>query len=164
MTTMNSTCLEDATIPRTTISLQQCGNGIVEKGEDCDPGLGRNSTCCNSATCKFTQGSVCDPTSSECCTTQCGFAPSTQVCRAARDAACDTSEMCSGTSASCPVDHTFPNGKACGPGLACATGMCTSKDRELEIHYRCVMAVDFLDRAMPNCWCLDEPKESLSIE
>lgn len=131
MKSMNTTCLADTSNPRTTISLQMCGNGIIEKGEDCDPGAGRNSTCCDSATCKFTSGSVCDPMSSDCCTNQCSFAPSTQVCRAALDSQCDTQEMCSGTSGTCPVDHTIPNGTPCGAGgLKCANGACTSVDRK----------------------------------
>ena len=127
--TMNPTCLQNRASEKT-ISLQMCGNGIVEAGEDCDPGVGRNSTCCDSKTCKFTTGSVCDPLSSECCTDTCQFAPSTQVCRPARDAACDSVGMCSGTNATCPIDHTRPDGSVCGSGLYCASGACTSNDRE----------------------------------
>lgn len=129
MSSMNTTCLQDASSTRTVISLQMCGNGIVEQGEDCDPGSGRNSTCCDSATCKFTANSVCDPTHSTCCTSSCQLAPSTQVCRPALDSACDLQESCSGTSADCPVDHVKSNGTPCGEGLACASGTCTSRDR-----------------------------------
>lgn len=127
--TMNTTCLQNRASAKI-ISLQMCGNGIVEAGEDCDPGVGRNSACCDSKTCKFTTGSVCDPLSSECCTDTCQFAPSTQVCRPARDAVCDSVGMCSGTNATCPTDHTRPDGSECGSGLYCASGACTSNDRE----------------------------------
>jgi hypothetical protein len=130
MRTMNTTCLQSTSNLQKTISLQMCGNGIVEGGEECDPGVGRNSTCCDSQTCKFSSGSVCDPLSSECCTDTCQFAPSTQVCRPGRDAACDSVEMCSGTNATCPSDHTRPDGFGCGAGLYCASGACTSNDRE----------------------------------
>lgn len=107
----NASCLIDAADAQNTISLQMCGNGIVEAGEQCDPGMGVNSTCCDSATCKFTVGAVCDPASSPCCTSQCSFAPSSQVCRPAQDPSCDSAEMCTGTSAACPADVTAPNGK-----------------------------------------------------
>ncbi|KAJ7785669.1 Metallo-peptidase family M12-domain-containing protein [Mycena metata] len=123
----NTTCLQDPTSKVETISLQMCGNGIVEQGEDCDPGEGVTSPCCNSATCKFTNNAVCDPDSSPCCTAQCGFAPSTQVCRPSKDAKCDIAETCTGNSSSCPVDAVVPNGQSCGPNnLACASGQCTS--------------------------------------
>ena len=133
----NTSCLIDPNAPtslttaKQVITLQMCGNGIVEAGEDCDPGIGSNSTCCDVSTCKFKNGAVCDPDSSPCCTGSCAFAPTTQVCRPAKDAQCDTAEMCTGTSATCPPDVFSPNGKSCGSdGLACASGQCTSLSRE----------------------------------
>ncbi|KAL4268185.1 Zinc metalloprotease [Pleurotus pulmonarius] len=124
----NTSCLIDPSqSTRATISLQMCGNGIVESGEDCDPGQGINSPCCDSATCRFRQGAVCDPDSSPCCTQECSFAPTTQVCRAAKDARCDTQETCTGNSSSCPTDQFAPNGQSCGSNdLKCASGLCTS--------------------------------------
>jgi Disintegrin len=128
---LNTSCLSNPDPSRQTITLQMCGNGIVENGEDCDPGKGTNSTCCDSSTCKFLGGAVCDPSSSPCCTAQCQFAPATQVCRAAKDPNCDTTEVCTGNSSACPADVFAPNGKSCGPnGLACAAGQCTSMTRE----------------------------------
>ncbi|KAG7450771.1 uncharacterized protein BT62DRAFT_943672 [Guyanagaster necrorhizus] len=124
---LNSSCLVDATLATGVISLQMCGNGIVEAGEDCDPGAGVDSNCCDSSTCKFKNGAVCDPDSSACCTGQCAFAPSTQVCRASKDSRCDTAETCTGNSSACPSDVVTPNGQSCGSnGLACASGLCTS--------------------------------------
>lgn len=106
----NTTCLSDPDSSRATLTLQMCGNGIVEPGEDCDPGIGVNSTCCDTTTCKFINDAVCDPQSSPCCTGQCSFAPATQVCRPSIDASCDYAEMCNGNSSSCPADKTAPNG------------------------------------------------------
>ncbi|KAI0271587.1 Metallo-peptidase family M12-domain-containing protein [Gloeopeniophorella convolvens] len=124
---VDTSCLSNPDPSRQTLSLQMCGNGIVEAGEDCDPGKGSNSTCCDPDTCKFRSGAVCDPGSAPCCTAQCAFAPATQVCRAAKDATCDTAEMCTGNSSACPADIFAPNGKSCGSnGLACASGQCTS--------------------------------------
>jgi len=123
----NTTCLQDPSYTVETISLQMCGNGIVEQGEDCDPGQGITSPCCDSETCKFKNGALCDPDSSPCCTAQCGFAPPTQVCRPTKDAKCDVQETCTGTSSSCPSDVVIPNGQSCGANdLACASGQCTS--------------------------------------
>ena len=107
---INSTCLQPPDRSKQTISLQMCGNGIVEDGEDCDPGPGSNSTCCDASTCKFATGAVCDPASSPCCTGQCAFAPSTQVCRPAKDPNCDQAETCTGSSSACPADVTSPIG------------------------------------------------------
>ncbi|TFK91513.1 hypothetical protein K466DRAFT_541493 [Polyporus arcularius HHB13444] len=133
----NTSCLVDANGPtsltnsKPLITLQMCGNGIVEDGEDCDPGLNSNSSCCDSSTCKFKNAAVCDPDSSECCTDSCTFAPSTQVCRPSKDDRCDTAEKCSGTSAACPKDVFAKNGQSCGSGnLACASGQCTSLDQQ----------------------------------
>lgn len=106
----NTTCLKPPDPNIRTISLQMCGNGIVEGDEECDPGLGANSTCCDQTTCKFTSGAVCDPSNGACCTPQCQFAPSSQVCRPALDPQCDLPEMCNGTSAQCPWDKVQPNG------------------------------------------------------
>lgn len=107
----NTTCLADPGSGVKTISLQMCGNGIVEDGEDCDPGKGSTSSCCDVNTCKFKSGAVCDPASSPCCTDSCSFAPTTQVCRPAKDAQCDQAEMCTGNSSACPTDVFSPNGK-----------------------------------------------------
>ncbi|KAJ7652010.1 zinc metalloprotease [Mycena polygramma] len=123
----NTSCLQDPSNAVETISLQMCGNGIVEQGEDCDPGEDVTSPCCDSKTCKFTNGAVCDPDSSPCCTPQCAFAPTSQVCRPAKDAQCDVAETCPGTSSACPADVVKPNGQSCGANnLACASGQCTS--------------------------------------
>ncbi|KAJ4485475.1 zinc metalloprotease [Lentinula aciculospora] len=124
----DTTCLVDAsTNTRSLFSLQMCGNGIVEEGEDCDPGNGVTSPCCDSSTCKFTSGSQCDPSSSACCTSQCGFAPSSQLCRPSKNATCDPAEYCTGSSSACPTDIVASVGMSCGSnGLACASGQCTS--------------------------------------
>ncbi|KAG7093935.1 hypothetical protein E1B28_007569 [Marasmius oreades] len=121
-------CLADANSPqRPLISLKMCGNGIVEDGEDCDPGTGKTSPCCNSSTCKFINNAKCDPQSSTCCTDQCGFASKDTVCRPSKDSKCDVEEKCTGTSGTCPSDVMKPNGESCGgDGLKCASGICTS--------------------------------------
>lgn len=96
----------------TTITGSQCGNGIVEAGEDCDcggtSGCGSNR-CCNPTTCKFATNSVCDPSNEDCCNESCQFAASNTVCRKSTGS-CDPQEVCSGTTATCPTDVTAPDG------------------------------------------------------
>lgn len=111
------------------VTQAQCGNGIVEAGEDCDcggtAGCGNNS-CCDAATCKFKNNAVCDDSNEECCKS-CQFASSSTVCRASTGV-CDPEEKCTGNSATCPTDTTAPDGQSCGNGLQCASGHCTSRN------------------------------------
>ena len=123
---VSNTCVQTPAL-KTLISLQQCGNGIVEAGEECDPGSNATSSCCDASTCKFVRGAICDPSNSACCSSTCQYASVGTICRPAVDATCDFAETCTGTNASCPVDLTAKDGKACGAnGLACASGTCTS--------------------------------------
>lgn len=131
---VDTTCLVDPDPNRQTISLQMCGNGIVEKGEDCDPGQGVESACCDVKTCKFKSNAVCDPDSSPCCTDTCSFAPATRICRPSRDASCDMEERCTGNSSACPADVVASNGQSCGSGdLKCASGQCTSIGQQCQM-------------------------------
>ncbi|KAK4547943.1 hypothetical protein LTR36_010662 [Oleoguttula mirabilis] len=128
---VKTTCLTDNK-EITTISGQQCGNGIVEAGEDCDcggtEGCGDDS-CCEPSTCKFKTGAVCDDSNEDCCK-GCQLATNGTICRASTGL-CDPQETCSGTSAACPADVTAPDGNSCGSGgLECASGQCTSRDQQ----------------------------------
>ncbi|KAK0872348.1 hypothetical protein LTR87_012457 [Friedmanniomyces endolithicus] len=115
----------------TTISGQQCGNGIVEPGEECDcggpEGCGAN-TCCDPTTCKFSSGSVCDDANEDCCR-GCQLAGNGTVCRASTGP-CDPQEVCSGSTATCPADVRAPEGQSCDNGMQCASGQCTSRDQQ----------------------------------
>jgi hypothetical protein len=128
---VRSTCLTDNR-DVTVITGNQCGNGIVEDGEDCDCGGAegcRNNPCCNPQTCKFATNAVCDPSNEGCCTTQCQFAGSGTVCRASTGQ-CDPQEVCPGNNGTCPPDSTASDGDDCGNGLKCASGQCTSRDAQ----------------------------------
>lgn len=115
---------------RETLSAQQCGNGIVEAGEECD--AGQNGSNCCTTSCKLTANSKCDPESSACCTSSCQFAGTDVTCRAAVDTRCDTAETCTGTSADCPADQRKDDGASCASGLVCASGHCTSRDQQCQ--------------------------------
>lgn len=128
---LNTSCVETPG-QRETLSTQQCGNGILEPGEECDGGA-NGSRCCTSE-CKLTSGSKCDPSSSACCTQSCQFASSSTLCRSKKDnSTCDSAEYCTGSSAECPDDKYEENGTSCGDnGLQCANGRCTSRDQQCQ--------------------------------
>ncbi|KAK4047861.1 hypothetical protein OIO90_006022 [Microbotryomycetes sp. JL221] len=86
------------------ISIESCGNGIVENDEQCDPGS-QDDPCCDRETCRFINGATCSPLNSLCCTSQCQLASQGTVCRPSIDATCDREEVCSGSSAECPEDR-----------------------------------------------------------
>jgi Metallo-peptidase family M12/Disintegrin len=130
---VKSECLSDNRGVQT-ISGSQCGNGIVEDGEDCDCGGTdgcASNNCCDAATCKFKSGAVCDDSNEGCCRS-CQFAASGTVCRASTGT-CDPEETCSGKDGNCPGDKTAPDGTSCGDksqGLQCASGQCTSRNQQ----------------------------------
>ena len=117
-----------------TIVGSQCGNGIVESGEDCDCGgaddCGDNS-CCDPESCKFRGSAVCDPSNEDCCTSSCQFASNGTVCRESTGD-CDYEEKCPGDAARCPTDEHADDGEDCGNGLECAGGQCTSRDLQCQ--------------------------------
>ncbi|KAI1322944.1 zinc metalloprotease mde10 [Xylariaceae sp. FL0255] len=128
---VKSSCLTDNK-DVVTITGSQCGNGIVEQGEQCDCGGDEgcaNDPCCDVKTCKYTSGSVCDPMNEGCCTSQCQFMLSGTTCRNSTGS-CDPAETCTGSSGECPADEKAPDGQNCGAsgsGLKCASGQCTSR-------------------------------------
>ena len=127
---VNTACLSDNKNVKT-FTGQQCGNGIVEPGEDCDcggpTGCGDDS-CCNADTCKFQNGAVCDDANEDCCS-GCQFRSQGTVCRSS-SSSCDPQEVCPGDNGNCPVDKTAPDGQSCGNNLQCASGQCTSRDEQ----------------------------------
>ncbi|KAL4866113.1 Metallo-peptidase family M12-domain-containing protein [Aspergillus spectabilis] len=116
-----------------TISAGECGNGIVEVGEDCDCGDDCDGNpCCDGPTCRFIGDAVCDDSSGSCCN-GCQFASSGTVCRDAVSE-CDIQETCSGNSGTCPDDEFERDGGSCGSGddLFCSSGQCTNRDLQCQ--------------------------------
>ncbi|XP_035247507.1 zinc metalloproteinase-disintegrin-like crotastatin [Anguilla anguilla] len=98
-----------------------CGNGVVERGEECDCGIEKECPCCDASTCTLTEGSEC--ATGECCK-NCRFASPLTECRSRRDE-CDLAEFCTGRSAQCPQDVFSQNGIPCkGRQGYCRDGRC----------------------------------------
>lgn len=132
--------LSEEDVPAISNITAQCGNGILEEGEDCDCG-GTSScesvedSCCDPKTCRFVEKAVCDPLHHDCCTDQCQPTSRGLVCRRSKGA-CDPVELCDGTSTTCPLDVIRQDGEACEDhgvaNLACASGVCTSRDLQCQ--------------------------------
>ncbi|RUS71444.1 hypothetical protein EGW08_020794 [Elysia chlorotica] len=101
-----------------------CGNGIIDKGEQCDPGVvSKEDKCCTSK-CLFREFANCSETNEECCS-DCQIAPKGTVCRVPGYIhSCIQQSRCTGTHASCPQGPIFPDGKECGPQHMCSNGKC----------------------------------------
>lgn len=108
-----------------------CGNGIIEKGEQCDCGLPDECTsnCCNATTCQLYKEADCD--AGACCTASCKF----KSCKECRETAneCDIAEYCSGTSAYCPGNIYKNDGQSClnGAGV-CYGGVCKTHEMQCQ--------------------------------
>uniref|UniRef100_A0A3P9PDT3 Zinc metalloproteinase-disintegrin-like 2d n=1 Tax=Poecilia reticulata TaxID=8081 RepID=A0A3P9PDT3_POERE len=103
----------------------RCGNGLLDRGEECDCGTECINPCCDASTCRLTEGSQC--AHGECCES-CQLKVSGSICRTAAGA-CDLPEYCSGDSADCPEDSFEMNGKPCysqAPGY-CYDGQCPTR-------------------------------------
>ena len=105
-------------------ALGDCGDGILQVGEDCDlPGQnGLPSSCCT-AMCGFRAREICRPSAGPCdvsesCTgwsAQCPddvFASDLTICRWPVDL-CDKAEHCTQTAPECPDDVFYPQGYVC---------------------------------------------------
>nr|XP_047904011.1 disintegrin and metalloproteinase domain-containing protein 21-like isoform X1 [Anser cygnoides] len=106
-----------------------CGNGVLEKGEECDCGTDEaclESGCCFSSSCLLAPGASCYR--GECCH-KCQFQPAGKVCREHRST-CDLPEYCNGSSATCPVDVFKQDGTPCGDNDRCYEGQCHSHEAQ----------------------------------
>ena len=87
-----------------------CGDGIVDAGEECDPGIFFDDACCSSA-CLLEAGCEC-ANSDACCTNGAFTAPGVE-CRPAQHEDCDVAEVCTGLMGDCPVDLYKSPGTSC---------------------------------------------------
>jgi disintegrin and metalloproteinase domain-containing protein 10 len=117
-----------------------CGNEVLDDGEDCDCGLGNanirsdgiciSDPCCNGTSCKLTNGVICSPQSAPCCSRNCSMIPMSvnKICQGEDE--CAYEATCNGSSVHCPeAEHKIPMGNesaiACNNGdNYCSNGQC----------------------------------------
>uniref|UniRef100_A0A1A8I505 A disintegrin and metallopeptidase domain 28 n=2 Tax=Nothobranchius kuhntae TaxID=321403 RepID=A0A1A8I505_NOTKU len=122
-------CLLDKPDYNTLVAPPTCGNGFLEKGEQCDCGTVEDCTnpCCNATTCTLTMGSQC--ADGECCNS-CKILPRSEECRRKQDV-CDLAEYCDGSSPTCPEDVFAVNGLPCDGGQGyCFNGQCPKRSSQ----------------------------------
>ncbi|NXQ20251.1 ADA28 protein, partial [Peucedramus taeniatus] len=122
-------CLTNVPELSSIIAPASCGNGFLEKGEECDCGTPEECTneCCDPESCKLSSGAAC--AHGDCCE-NCQFKQSGSVCRAVKHD-CDLAEMCTGRSPSCPEDRFRVNGHPCNFGEGyCYKGTCPTRDSQ----------------------------------
>ncbi|KAM4746388.1 disintegrin and metalloproteinase domain-containing protein 28 [Anableps anableps] len=129
LTYRNPSCMLDKPDYMKIVAPAVCGNGFLEKGEQCDCGSLQECTnpCCNATTCTLTAGSQC--AEGECCD-NCKIQPQFKECRRKQDD-CDLAEYCDGKSATCPEDVFAVNGLPCDKGLGyCYNGQCPQRSNQ----------------------------------
>uniref|UniRef100_A0A8C6APE1 ADAM metallopeptidase domain 32 n=1 Tax=Monodon monoceros TaxID=40151 RepID=A0A8C6APE1_MONMO len=90
-------------------------------------------SCCNPQTCVLKPNTQCDRGS---CCNNCQLMQAGAVCRPVAHPECDVSEVCNGSSGSCPADITIHNGHKCKGGKAfCFDGGCQDLDARCESIY-----------------------------
>ncbi|XP_016055733.1 PREDICTED: disintegrin and metalloproteinase domain-containing protein 25-like [Miniopterus natalensis] len=106
----------------------QCGNSVVEEGEECD--CGTLSSCmkdpCCASNCTLRHGAAC--AFGRCCR-DCQIVPTGEVCRPEENE-CDLPEWCNGTSYHCPEDVYVQNGNPCKGGGHCYEKRCNNREEQ----------------------------------
>ncbi|KAM5322887.1 disintegrin and metalloproteinase domain-containing protein 8 isoform 2-T2 [Glossophaga mutica] len=120
------TCLAEPDLDRL-VGGPVCGNGFVERGEQCDCGRPQDcqNHCCNATTCRLVQGAEC---AHGACCHECRVKPAGQLCRPQKDA-CDLEEHCDGLQPACPEDAFQENGTPCVGGY-CYGGACPTRAQQ----------------------------------
>jgi len=118
-------CFEN--VPR-----EYCGNGIVERSEECDCGESTKDCeeqCCFPADhsdrpCQLKPRSwiVCSPSEGPCCTDQCAF---TNEIKCSQETQCQFGVTCDGSSSNCPIALFKADTSPCdGGSKICTDGKC----------------------------------------
>ena len=123
---VSHSCLKDQPSADLLFGNPVCGNGIIEKGEQCDCGS-HDCNCCTSE-CKLPEGAECSPTNGKCCDDNCKVKRKGSLCRQA-ESDCDLAEYCDGESVFCPRNDFKHTGATCASGHGhCYGPECRHKD------------------------------------
>ncbi|XP_028271482.1 disintegrin and metalloproteinase domain-containing protein 19 isoform X2 [Parambassis ranga] len=124
-------CLFNLPNTRAMYGGQQCGNGYLEDGEECDCGEEEECTspCCNANNCTLKAGAEC---ADGVCCHNCKLKSPGVLCRAP-SGQCDLPEYCDGKAESCPANFYLVDGTSCAEGQAyCYTGMCLTLEQQCQ--------------------------------
>ncbi|XP_076705393.1 disintegrin and metalloproteinase domain-containing protein 21 [Callospermophilus lateralis] len=128
-TTLNQgSCLHNHPKPGEIFLLKRCGNGAVEREEECDCGSIRQceqDPCCL-LNCTLRPGAAC---ASGLCCKDCKFVPSGEICRQQVNE-CDLPEWCNGSSHQCPEDGYVQDGIPCSESAYCYQKRCHNHDQQ----------------------------------
>ncbi|KAM5273618.1 disintegrin and metalloproteinase domain-containing protein 21 [Ctenodactylus gundi] len=128
-TTLNQgSCLYNRPRPAKVTVLKRCGNGVVEREEECDCGAIQQcekDPCCL-LNCTLRLGAVC---AFGLCCKDCKFKASGELCRQQANE-CDLPEWCNGTSHQCPEDTYVQDGTPCGDSAYCYQKQCNNHNQQ----------------------------------
>ncbi|GCB73603.1 hypothetical protein scyTo_0002683 [Scyliorhinus torazame] len=116
--------------PHKLVDPQECGNGYVEMGEECDCGTAAEcekvgGNCCKK--CTLTHNAMC---SNGLCCRGCQYEPRGVICRQAVND-CDVAEICTGDSSQCPWNVHKLDAYYCDNEQGrCYGGRCQTRDRQ----------------------------------
>ncbi|XP_078522637.1 disintegrin and metalloproteinase domain-containing protein 28-like isoform X2 [Lissotriton helveticus] len=113
------------------IAMPECGNGMVEVGEQCDCGLKEEcqDVCCHAKTCKLKPHAKCS--FGECCE-NCQIKKAGTVCRPSKND-CDLTDRCDGNHSECILDRYRRNGFPCNGQMGyCLMGTCPTLKSQCE--------------------------------
>ncbi|XP_055927668.1 disintegrin and metalloproteinase domain-containing protein 10-like [Argiope bruennichi] len=110
-----------------------CGNGVVEKNEQCDCGWEEDceESCCfpmrtnpprDEPPCMLRPNVICSPSQGPCCSQDCSLKVG-EECRG--DNGCRSPSYCDGKGPQCPPSTNKPNKTVCNEEFVCYMGECT---------------------------------------
>ncbi|ESN94897.1 hypothetical protein HELRODRAFT_180002 [Helobdella robusta] len=121
-------------MPEECVQPEECGNGLIDPGEDCDCGSFPDNICsrkcCNMAKCKIFAGYEC--ATGLCCDLNiCKHKPARDICREVQDD-CDIVDECDGSSSLCKDLHK-QDGTMCLNRYFFLNGICLSRNRQCSL-------------------------------
>jgi MYXO-CTERM domain-containing protein len=104
-----------------------CGNGVLDPGEDCDPGIAGSAACCSASCSTLAPDTLCDDGNActladHCAAGKC-VAGDTVSC--AVIAECLIAGACQPATGQCPLAVAVEDGNACAGG-SCLAGVCVA--------------------------------------
>ncbi|XP_036138159.1 disintegrin and metalloproteinase domain-containing protein 29-like [Molossus molossus] len=155
---VQTTCLLYTIHTSDIFNRQRCGNGVVDKNEECDCGLlqqcAKDACCLSNCTLSF--GSSC---AYGLCCKDCQFLPAGKLCRKEINE-CDLPEWCNGTFHMCPDDVYVEDGIPCNESAYCYEKRCNDRNLQCKqifgqkaqnANYQCYKQINTLGDRSGHC-------------